>query len=669
MEWLTPLTGLYAAAVTVPLLLLLYFLKLKRREQVISSTLLWKRAIQDLQVNAPFQKLRRNILLLLQLLMLLAMLFALAGPVLSLTSGPARRYVLLIDRSASMKATDAGDNWQDGSQAPSSEGIMRLDSVKEQARTFARSIRGKGMFALTDKSDQVMVIAFDDKAKVMCNFTSDKHQLIAAVDSITATDGGSSLAEAVAVARAFAQSPGTEAGNRSAQSPAQLILFSDGQIADTEQIVVGKDELLFNCVGNSQQNIAITAMQAKRSYENPQEVSVFATIVNYGSEQVTGDIQLSVNGNVRAVRSVTIEPVTGETASEAARPGRVSVEFSLSQSAEAVIEIRQLQPDFLAGDDAAWAIIPPPKQLSVLLVTSGNAVLKSVLEACPLASLEVLSPDQFDLANDPAAAPRTGYDVIVLDDYMPSELARGRYLIFGPPPNGIDVSVTGELKNQIIADWRPRHPVLQYVNLNNLFAAKCSAMSVPRDAQVIAEFNEGPALVLLRRKGSVFLLAGFDILDTNWPFEPGFVLFCYNATAFLGTQAGQDRETDLRVGEPIIIDGLMPETVATISGPGFSDEAIGATASGSLRFPSIEVAGVYSVNIPDRRPRLFAANLLDSKESNIRPRREIVLSGEPVKAQDSPVGRGNVPLWPFLVLFALVIAFLEWLIYNSKVRL
>jgi hypothetical protein len=85
------MTALYAAAVAVPLLLLLYFLKLKRREQLVSSTLLWKRAVQDLQVNAPFQRIRRNILLFLQLLMLFAVLFALAAPVLSLMAGPSSR--------------------------------------------------------------------------------------------------------------------------------------------------------------------------------------------------------------------------------------------------------------------------------------------------------------------------------------------------------------------------------------------------------------------------------------------------------------------------------------------------------------------------------------------------------------------------------------------------
>src|SRR5205085_5570347 len=110
MPWLPHFLNIWhavlAAAVVVPALLVLYFLKLRRRELAVSSTLLWKKAIQDLQVNSPFQKLRRNLLLLLQMLLLILLLLALARPVTKYTQVAGKTTVLLIDRSASMSATD-----------------------------------------------------------------------------------------------------------------------------------------------------------------------------------------------------------------------------------------------------------------------------------------------------------------------------------------------------------------------------------------------------------------------------------------------------------------------------------------------------------------------------------------------------------------------------------
>src|SRR5438045_8488939 len=94
-------TAAIAGAVVIPALLVLYFLKLRRRELAVSSTLLWKKAIQDLQVNAPFQRLRRNLLLLLQMLLLVLLLLALARPVTKHTQVAGKTTVVLSARSAS----------------------------------------------------------------------------------------------------------------------------------------------------------------------------------------------------------------------------------------------------------------------------------------------------------------------------------------------------------------------------------------------------------------------------------------------------------------------------------------------------------------------------------------------------------------------------------------
>src|SRR5436190_19721087 len=99
-NFLNPWFAAAAAALVVPSLLLLYFLKLRRREMVISSTLLWKKAIQDLQVNAPFQRLRKNLLLFLQLLLLLLLALAFARPVMNYSQGAGKIAVIAIDRYA-----------------------------------------------------------------------------------------------------------------------------------------------------------------------------------------------------------------------------------------------------------------------------------------------------------------------------------------------------------------------------------------------------------------------------------------------------------------------------------------------------------------------------------------------------------------------------------------
>src|SRR5437764_14300486 len=102
MSLLAPL-ALALLALTLPILAL-YVLRMRRRAVTVSAAFLWERNARDVQANAPWQRLRRQPLLFLQLAVLALLALALARPAI-LSSRPAQgEVVLLLDASARMQA-------------------------------------------------------------------------------------------------------------------------------------------------------------------------------------------------------------------------------------------------------------------------------------------------------------------------------------------------------------------------------------------------------------------------------------------------------------------------------------------------------------------------------------------------------------------------------------
>ena len=156
MNFLEPL-GLAGLAALIPVIAL-YFLKLKREERVVPSTLLWKKVIEDLQVNAPFQRLKYSLLLLMQLVLVALLGFSLARPYLSMPGYEGKRIVLLIDTSASMGTTDAGKS---GTQT-------RLSAAIEDAKRRIDELQ---------PGDEMALVAFDRDVRQLSKFSNDRSEL------------------------------------------------------------------------------------------------------------------------------------------------------------------------------------------------------------------------------------------------------------------------------------------------------------------------------------------------------------------------------------------------------------------------------------------------------------------------------------------------------------
>ncbi len=121
--------------IAVPIILL-YVLRQKRPDMPISSTFLWSKTLADMRASTPWQKLHRNLLLLLQLLILAALVFTLMRPVIQAQAGTSKAGVIVIDATASMQTRDGGAD------------ETRLDRAKAEARKLVDSMRPGDRFML-----------------------------------------------------------------------------------------------------------------------------------------------------------------------------------------------------------------------------------------------------------------------------------------------------------------------------------------------------------------------------------------------------------------------------------------------------------------------------------------------------------------------------------------
>src|SRR5262245_22673981 len=163
MSFLAPAAAFFAIA--LPVVVVFYLLKRKRVVKLVSSTVLWQKFLADTQASAPFQKLRHNWLLVLQLLLLALVVFALMRPFLTGSAHETNLRVVILAGSASMQATD---------EKPSRFEVARAEALK-----WVDGLRD---------GEQMMVLLAAASTEVKQSPTSDKTALRRAIQSCTPAD-------------------------------------------------------------------------------------------------------------------------------------------------------------------------------------------------------------------------------------------------------------------------------------------------------------------------------------------------------------------------------------------------------------------------------------------------------------------------------------------------
>jgi hypothetical protein len=634
MAFLNPL-ALFGFGLMIPVLLL-YMLRLRRREVVVSSTFLWQQVVRDREANTPWQRLRRNLLLLLQLLILALLVLALARPYVIVPSVGAGRVALLLDASASMSAADG-----------------------DPGTRFEAALRGaRDLIGTAGLTDEFSILQVGQTAEILAPFTSDRVALNAALDAAEAGQGGADWETAFTLAAAGAQ--GADSFS--------TVIFSDGgaqlNAADGSSLPALPGVARYVPVGQSADNLALTALAVRALPGQPPQL--FAEIENFGPQdadtifdlRVDGDLFTAVKMRVPAGSSV---PVVSDNLPD----GFTTVRAGLTAPAEG--EWRNQ----LALDDAGYAVAEAASSRRVLLVSpDGNLFIEQALRSLP--GVQAFSARPIENLST------TGFDLVVFDGWLPPVLPDNDLLIINPPQSTALFTVGGMLERGADGAAGPTTNIrsagaeewLRFVDLSAVNLLRFREVSASWAAPWIVA-DGGSLLLAGETRGRQAAILTFDVRDSDLPLQVAFPVLMASLVNWFAPQELVRTPSGYHVGDAVAFNPEPGTDALRVTPPQGEPVLLTLDVAGTALFTGAETPGLYTVEALTggtvAQSAVFAVNNFDAAESAIAPQPEIRVGGEMLLPEQGEA-TGQRELWPWLALAALALLLIEWLAYFRRQR-
>ncbi|HYM49180.1 MAG TPA: VWA domain-containing protein [Candidatus Limnocylindrales bacterium] len=605
MTLLAPAAGVLA--VSIPAILALYFLRIRRPTRVIPALHLWPQRVQDRQANVPWQRLRPSWLLFLQLLAAALLVGAALQPVLPVGAGLARHTIVLLDTSASMQARDVTPT--------------RLDEAKSEVARLIDQLAA---------DERMTLISVSPTPQVIASAVGDRGALHQALGAATASNGPGDLSAALTLAAGLVR-PGDDA---------TAVLFSDGILGPVSSAFTDglPFPLAYHRIGVSGENVAITSLTVRTSTTSR---AALLRVENFGQQTRAVSIDFRADGHLRDVRAATLK-------------GGTAQDLAFAVPADATVVTAQIEGgDLFPVDDQATAIARAPRPLRVLLVTPGNVFLEQALRLRGDFQLDVQAPSAY--------RPGTAYAMTVFDRFLPPTGLSGPALVIDPPAGstlagGTPVGI-GRVRAVDAGD-----PLLAHVDLQDVHVARSQDLRASSFGRALITSAQTP-LVLARDQPFRQVLVGFDLHESDLPLRVAFPILMENLTEWMLPPSVPSHS--FHPDEPVTI---VPEPGArsvTVQRPDGSRLTI--APGGITTFAATDQLGLYTVvqAVPGREDRSwFSVNLFDPSISQLKPVDRLTLPPSRVPSGTTSTRAGQFELWPWLLALALLVLLGEWVAFH-----
>ena len=501
MSFLYPL-GLLGL-IGVPILILIYILKNKYKEEMFSSTYIWELSNRFLKKKKPFSRFQNIISLILQLLVIIILSFSVAHPVFTINDS-AENICFIVDASGSMNITHEKND-------------TRFDVAKKEINK------------IIDKSylgSSYTIILADDEVRTLAKLYEDKDEIKEVVNNMQVGQSASDVLEAISIAQNY----------YSEGEVSKVYLLTDRNYEEIENIE------LIN-ISNHCENYALGSVE----YEIDNELIIcHGNITSYEND---AEININVYLDDKLVVTETYEVIHNVENSLG-----FTIEFDYEEFSSLKVEIAN--KDALDLDNSVIVYnIAEENESDVLLVSSQPFYLESIIKAIGHNTLEVISPSNY--------VPSTKYDIYIFDGYTPSELPSAGTVWLINTSTNIDNSgfiVQGEQNAMpnITMSYTNENSVLyrqltQDIKYSRIKINNFKKYSLYRKFTTILAYNNIPMIFVgTTDTGLREIVFAFDLHDSDFPLLYDYIpimrnLFNYSSPIPLD-------EANYTVGEEVFIN-------------------------------------------------------------------------------------------------------------------
>ncbi|MGA3189981.1 MAG: VWA domain-containing protein, partial [Bryobacteraceae bacterium] len=546
---------------------------------------------------------------LLQLLSLLFLLIALAGPRLG-TDDAGRDHVLILDTSAWMGARTGRTTLLDESRAAALAYVKALPS-----------------------HDRVMFVRADALATPVTAFESDRQVLN---DAIRQSQPGASALN-LPQALEFAQ----RAQTLQARHAGEIVFAGAARVPENEAALSAVPaNLRILPVNGALENVGLRKVGLRRSPSAADTWDIFVSVRNYGLKPRAVGLELQFGGAPAGSKSFSLSPGEEQQAT-----------FAYRTHAAGYLEARLNSRDAFPQDDRAVVELPSEKPLRVVVYSTEPELLKPLISSNQVDAV-FESPAKYD--------PQVKADIVILDRFAPPTRPKASSIWIEPPAAGSPIPVKGTKAGIKLDAWRTDMPLGAGLRTKDVLLASAETFTLAPGDIPVAESTEGP-LIVARPGSSKIVVLGFHPVKSSMKYELATPLLFANTLRWMAPDVFRTREVQAGTVGTVNVPierGTDPSTVRVITEDNrplpftIEDNELRffSGAPGTVRVLTGTTELVYSQTLPDVAESLWRPPSAVHKGI---PRS----TGNTVSTTD---------IWPWFAVLGALGLLLDWLLFGRS---